>query len=105
MNKFDKVRRKLTTQLAVNTDRTRRRMRRLTDDELLSIYEEGSNLFFHAAELDRRAQGGHLMSAAVYVLRSRYEPIRELDLGRPFPLRDWMNGIPNSNTASSDMTE
>lgn len=38
MNKFDKVRRKLTTQLAVNTDRTRRRMRRLTDDELLSIY-------------------------------------------------------------------
>lgn len=94
MKNFEKVRRGIETQLGVNGKRLARRMRKLETDDLLTLYEEGSNMFFHEKPLEKRSKGGMLLAASVRVLRERYEQIAELDLTKPFPLRDWFNGVP-----------
>lgn len=91
---YDKVRRRAGTQLTVNANRLERRVAKLDTGDLLSLYEEGSNLYFHGENMDKRALGAMLMGAAVHVLTARYPQVSELDLTEPFPLRDWFNGVP-----------
>lgn len=92
--RVEKLRRLVGTQLTVNANRLERRMRHLDDSDVLSLYEEGSNMFFYGENLDRRTVGAALLNAAVHTLQDRYEAIRDLDLMQPFPLRNWMAGIP-----------
>lgn len=69
----------------------------LPDDGVLSLYEEGSNMYFHGKSLEAKTTGALLLNAAVHVLCTRYSAVADLDLTKPFPLRNWMEGIPRKD--------
>lgn len=96
MTKAEKVKKRFELQCKVAAARLRRWLRKLDTDELLSMYEEGSNLFFHGAGLTEKAHGSMLLDAAVSELQDRFPAARELDLSHAFPLRSWINGVPQS---------
>lgn len=97
MATFEKMRQRIEAQLSVNSKRLMRRMRKLDADDILSLYEEGSNQYFHSTDLEQRALGAMLLSASVQVLTERYEAVKSLDLTKPFPLRDWVHGVPQTD--------
>lgn len=97
MTTSERMRKKIAAQLTVNTNRLERRLRRLPTEDVLSLYEEASNLYFHGDTLAKRTRGADVLNAAVSVLGGRYDAIRDLDLMQPFPLRDWVNGVPRSS--------
>lgn len=93
--RFKRITDGIAIQLHVSQKRLIRRIQRLKDEDVLSVYEDGSNLLFHGVTLRERAVGASLVSASVDVLEKRYDQIKKLDLTEPFPLRDWMNGVPH----------
>lgn len=94
MMSYERTRARIRTQQDVHENRLRRRFGKLQTDQVLDIYEEGSNMYFHGDTLRTRAKGAAILSAAVDTLEARYEAVKSLDLLQPFPLRDWLNGIP-----------
>lgn len=97
MKTVDRVRRHISTQFHVNSARLARWLRRLSTDDLLTIYEEASNLYFHEEALQVRAYGAVMLSAAVDEVERRFPEAVSLNLrDEPYPFRSWVAGVPQT---------